>query len=99
MSCLFSNCNLGGLEGISLSTLTHDHSQAIEKNGYSMLTAVVTDIDRENKVVHTSRGGVGYDILVMAPGIDYNYKGQFPTWDASVYAVGHAIPPSGQSAI
>lgn len=94
MSCPFSNCNLGGIEGVSLSSLTHDYSQAIEKNGYSMLTAVVTDIDRENKVVHTSRGGVGYDILVMAPGIDYNYKGQFPTWDAAKIAKARRVAPA-----
>lgn len=94
MSCPFSNCNLGGIEGVSLSTLTHDYSQAIEKNGYSMLTAVVTDIDRENKVVHTSRGGVGYDILVLAPGIDYNYKGQFPTWDAAKIAKARRTAPA-----
>lgn len=94
MSCPFSNCNLGGIEGVSLSTLTHDYSQAIEKNGYSMLTAVVTDIDRENKVVHTSRGGVAYDILVLAPGIDYNYKGQFPKWDAAKIAKARRTAPA-----
>lgn len=93
MSCPFSNCNLGGIEGVSLSTLTHDYSQAIEKNGYSMLTAVVTDIDRANKVIHTSRGGVGYDILVLAPGIEYNYKEQFPTWDAAKIAKARRVAP------
>ena len=93
MSCPFSNCNLGGLKGVSLSTLTHDYSQAVEKNGYGMLTAVVTGIDRVNKVVHTSKGGVGYDILVLAPGIDYNYKGQFPTWsDAKIAKARRAAP-------
>jgi sulfide dehydrogenase [flavocytochrome c] flavoprotein chain len=94
MSCPFSNCNLGGIEGVSLSSLTHDYSQAIEKNGYSMLTAVVTDIDRETKVVHTSMGAVGYDILVMAPGIDYNYKKQFPTWDAAKIAKARRVAPA-----
>jgi hypothetical protein len=93
MSCPFSNCNLGGLKGVSLSTLTHDYSQAVEKNGYGMLTAVVTGIDRVNKVVHTSKGGVGYDILVLAPGIDYNYKGQFPAWsDAKIAKARRAAP-------
>ncbi|OHD81306.1 MAG: hypothetical protein A3D90_00450 [Sulfuricurvum sp. RIFCSPHIGHO2_02_FULL_43_9] len=94
MSCPFSNCNLGGIKGVSLSTLTHDYSQAVEKNGYGMLTAVVTGIDRVNKVVHTSKGGVGYDILVLAPGIDYNYKGQFPTWDAAKIAKARRVAPA-----
>lgn len=94
MSCPFSNCNLGGLKGVSLSTLTHDYSQAVEKNGYGMLTAVVTGIDRANKVVHTSKGGVGYDILVLAPGIDYNYKGQFPTWSDAKIAKAKRVAPA-----
>lgn len=93
MSCPFSNANLGGLKGVSLSTLTHDYSQAIEKNGYGMLTAVVTEIDREAKVVHTSKGGVGYDILVLAPGIEYNYKGQFPSWSDAKIAKARRVAP------
>jgi len=94
MSCPFSNCNLGGIEGVNLGTLTHDYSQAVEANGYGMLTAVVTGIDRAAKVVHTSKGSVGYDILVMAPGIDYNYKGQFPTWDAAKIAKAKRLAPA-----
>ncbi|ADR33694.1 FAD-dependent pyridine nucleotide-disulfide oxidoreductase [Sulfuricurvum kujiense DSM 16994] len=94
MSCPFSNCNLGGIKGVSLSTLTHDYSQAIENNGYGMLTAVVTGIDREKKVVYTSKGGVGYDILVLAPGIDYNYKGQFPTWSDAKIAKAKRVAPA-----
>lgn len=94
MSCPFSNCNLGGIAGVSLSTLTHDYSQAIEANGYGMLTASVTGIDRANKIVYTSKGSVGYDILVMAPGIDYNYKGQFPTWDAAKIAKARRLAPA-----
>ena len=94
MSCPMSNANLGGIKGMSLSVLTHDYSQAIEKNGYGMLTAVVTGIDRAAKVVHTSKGGVGYDILVLAPGIDYNYKGQFPTWDAAKIAKARRVAPA-----
>lgn len=94
MSCPFSNCNLGGIAGVNLSTLTHDYSQAIEANGYGMLTAAVTGIDRANKIVYTSKGSVGYDILVMAPGIDYNYKGQFPTWDAAKIAKARRLTPA-----
>lgn len=94
MSCPLSNSNLGGIEGFNLNTLTHDYSQAIEKNGYGMLTAVVTGIDRAAKVVHTSKGGVGYDILVLAPGIDYNYKGQFPTWSDAKIAKARRVAPA-----
>lgn len=94
MSCPLSNCNLGGIEGFNLNTLTHDYSQAIEKNGYGMLTAVVTGIDRSAKVVHTSKGAVGYDILVLAPGIDYNYKSSFPKWDDAKIAKAKRVAPA-----
>ena len=93
MSCPFSNANLGGLNGVNLSMLTHDYAQAVDKNGYGMMTAVVTGIDREKKLVHTSMGAVEYEILVLAPGIDYNYKEQFPTWsDAKIAQARRAAP-------
>jgi sulfide dehydrogenase [flavocytochrome c] flavoprotein chain len=94
MSCPFSNCNLGGLKDVSLSTLTHDYSQAVEKNGYSILTAVASGIDRINKVVHTSKGSIGYDILILAPGIDYNYERQFPTWSEEKIAKAKRVAPA-----
>ncbi len=94
MSCPFSNCNLGGIKGVSLSTLTHDYSQAVEKHGYGMLRAVVEGIDRKSKTVHTSCGSVGYDILVLAPGIDYNYKSSFPHWDDAKIARAKRVAPA-----
>jgi sulfide dehydrogenase [flavocytochrome c] flavoprotein chain len=93
MSCPLSNCNLGGVEGFNLGTLTHDYDQAIEKNGYGMLTAVVTGIDRASKMVFTSKGSLGYDILVIAAGIDYNYAAQFPAWDAAKIAKAKRMAP------
>ena len=93
MSCPFSNCNLGGIEGVNLGMLSHDYSQAVENFGYGMLHATVTGIDREAKVVHTSKGGVGYDILVLAPGICYNYKGQFPEWSDAKIAKARRVAP------
>ncbi len=86
MSCPFSNCNLGGIEGVNLNVLMHDYSKAVDNFGYGMLQAEVTGIDRAAKVVHTAKGSVGYDILVLAPGIDYNYKSSLPTWDAAKIA-------------
>ena len=83
MSCPFSNTNLGKLKGIDLGTFVFDYEQAVEKNGYSMLQAEVKEIDREAKTVTTSKGAVAYDYLVLSPGIEYNYKAQFPQWDAT----------------
>jgi len=81
MSCPFSNTYLGKLEGVNLGTLVHDYAQPVEANGYGLLHAEVTAIDRAAKQIHTTKGIVEYEILVMSPGIGYDYKGQFPTWD------------------
>jgi len=80
MSCPFSNTYLGKIAGVNLGTLVHDYAQPVEANGYEMLHAEVTSIDRSAKQIHTTKGIVEYEILVMSPGIGYNYKGQFPNW-------------------
>ena len=95
MSCPFSNANLGKLKGVNLGTFVHDYDQAIEKNGYSMLHSEVTSIDRKHKTVTTAKGTIAYDYLVLAPGIEYNYKAQFPTWDAAKVAhIRRVAPPA-----
>ncbi|RLC73426.1 MAG: pyridine nucleotide-disulfide oxidoreductase [Chloroflexi bacterium] len=40
----------------------------LEKNGIELLLAKATDIDRENKVLHTTGGDVGYERLIIATG-------------------------------
>ncbi len=80
MSCPFSNTNLGKLKGVNLGTFVYDYDQAIEKNGYAMLHSEVTSIDRKSKTVTTAKGTIAYDYLVLSPGIEYNYRAQFPDW-------------------
>jgi NADPH-dependent 2,4-dienoyl-CoA reductase/sulfur reductase-like enzyme len=80
MSCPFSNANLGRLEGINLGTFIFDYAQPVEAHGYGMLNSEVVGIDRAAKEVHTAAGIVQYDILVLSPGIDYDYESQFPTF-------------------
>ena len=80
MSCPFSNTNLGKLEGINLGTFIFDYAQPVDKHGYNMLKAEVTSIDRAAKEIHTAHGIIQYEILVLSPGIAYNYENQFPSW-------------------
>lgn len=95
MSCPFSNTNLGKLKGINLGTLIHDYDQAVEKHGYSLLRSEVIGIDRKAKTVTTAKGAIGYDYLVLAPGIEYNYKAQFPNWDqAKADHIRRVAPPA-----
>lgn len=95
MSCPFSNTNLGKLEGINLGTFVFDYANAVEANGYKMLHAEVTGIDRKAKRVTTSKCVVEYDKLILSPGIEYNYKAQFPKWDDEKIAhIRRVAPPA-----
>ncbi len=82
MSCPYSNALLGKLDGVDFGTLIHDYAQPVEEHGYGMLHAEVTNIDRAAKQVHTTKGVVEYEILVLSPGIAYDYENQFKSWDA-----------------
>lgn len=80
MSCPFSNTNLGKLEGVNLGAFVFDYAQPVNKHGYSMLQSEVLGIDRSAKEIRTAAGIVQYEILVLSPGIAYNYENQFPTF-------------------
>ena len=80
MACPFSNTYLGKLDGVNLGTFIHDYAQPVDKHGYSFLKSEVIAIDRAAKTVTTAAGVIEYEILVLSPGIAYDYKGQFPTW-------------------
>ena len=86
MACPFSNTYLGGLEEVTLETLTHDFYAPARKHGYNFVQAEVTAIDRNAKTVITTNGNFSYDILVLSPGIAYDYEGQFPEWSAEKIA-------------
>jgi len=93
MSCPVSSLYLGGLESMSLAQLTHDFYEPAETHGYTFHKGEVTAIDRKAKTVSTTTGNVSYDVLVLSPGIAYDYEGQFPTWDAAkINAVAHGCP-------
>ena len=80
MACPVSNTYLGKLEGMDLGKFVFDYNQPVAKHGYAMLKSEVISINRAAKTVTTAAGTVGYEILVLSPGIAYNYEGQFPTW-------------------
>jgi len=95
MSCPVSNTYLGKLEGMDLGKFVFDYAQPVEKHGYKMLKSEVVAIDRGSKTVTTAAGVVAYEILVLSPGIAYNYEAQFPTWSkAHAAEVQRACPPA-----
>jgi len=81
MACPLSNGLLGGLKDMSLSMFVGDYSQPATAHGYTFINSEVTAIDRKTKEIHTTTAGaLSYDILVLSPGIAYDYEKQFPTW-------------------
>ncbi len=93
MACPFSNANLAELKNVNLGNFVFDYAQPLEKNGYKMLQSAVTAIDRKNKTVTTAAGTIGYEILILSPGISYDYKAQFPTWSKEKIAHIQRVAP------
>lgn len=93
MSCPHSNAYLGGLDNVSLESLMHDFYGASQTHGYDFIQTEVTAIDTISKTVITTSGSLTYDILVLSPGIAYDYDKQFPTWNkAKIDDVAKACP-------
>lgn len=71
-SCFSSNLWYSGI--INLEFLA-DHSflDAAKNNGYIYFNATVTGLDRDSRTLFTNEGEIGYDFLVVAPGISYDY--------------------------
>jgi NADH dehydrogenase FAD-containing subunit len=93
MACPFSNTLLGGLDGVTLDTFVGDYYQPSMNHGYAFVHAEVTAIDRKSKTVTTTNGDFAYDILVLSPGIAYDYEKQFPKWSSDkIREVAQACP-------
>ncbi len=93
ISCPFSNAMLGELDGITFEIFIRDFYQPALKYGYQFVHATVTQIDRKQKKVTTTNGVFEYDILVLSPGIVYDYEKQFPKWSATKIAtIAQACP-------
>ncbi len=74
VSCPFSNAWLGEIEGITFESLNFDYNSAIEKFKYNFINETILDVNRDTKTVITQNQSIKYDYLIMALGIDYNYK-------------------------
>lgn len=51
------------------ATLDHDYRQAAARHGYTFIQAEVRGIDRASRRIETDNGHLGYDWLVLSPGI------------------------------
>lgn len=72
MSGFLSNLVATGV--LPLDFITHDFLEGARNGNYTFLQATAHEIDRTSKVVYTNEGTIKYDVLVLAPGIDYDYS-------------------------
>lgn len=71
-SCFFSNLYLGGFR--TLESLTHDYA-GLEKLGVNVVNALASGIDPDRRQVTLDDGTkLGFDRLVLSPGIDLKYE-------------------------
>lgn len=93
ISCPLSNAYLGGLKKIDLDMLCRDFYETAKTLDYEFIHCEVIAIKRSKKTVYTTKGSIRYDYLVLAPGISYDYKKQFPNWsDSKIREVSQKAP-------
>lgn len=71
VSCPLSNLVLGGVKSIGDLTFGYDALKA--HHGIHWVRDKVTAVDAENRNITLERGSLGYDKLLIAPGVDFNY--------------------------
>ncbi len=70
-SCPISNKWL--INVVDSNYIMHDMSKAANQFDYQLLQAEVTGFDRDRRIVHTSKGQLDYDFLILAGGIRNAY--------------------------
>ena len=74
-SCPMSNKWL--IDVVNTAFLTHDMMQPANKYGYQLVQCEITGIERDRKIVRTSKGVVDYDFLILSGGIRNAYDAWF----------------------
>ncbi|RAP42049.1 flavocytochrome C [Rhodovulum viride] len=81
-TCFFSNLYLGGFR--ELASIAHDYGRLASRYGINVIHDLAVDIDREARSVALASGhALGYDRLIVSPGIDF-VDGAVPGWDLTV---------------
>jgi NADH dehydrogenase FAD-containing subunit len=87
-----SNLWLGGL--IAQSRLTYRFEDAAKLGKYVYFHASLTELDRDKQRIQTDKGWIDYDVLVLAPGVEYDYS-SFGVKDPSAIAALKKNFPAG----
>lgn len=97
-TCFFSNLYLGGFK--QMSDLGHSYGTLAAEYGINVVHDWVIGVDRDTKTVTLAGGGsLGYDKLILSPGIDF-VEGAVPGWDISAQnAMPHAYKGGSQTEV
>ncbi|WP_428924917.1 FCSD flavin-binding domain-containing protein [Marinibacterium sp. SX1] len=95
-TCFFSNLYLGGLR--EMATLAHGYGRLAADYGINVVHDWVVGVDRDRLEVALAGGGrLGYDRLVLSPGIDF-IDGALPGWSvAAQNRMPHAYKAGSQT--
>lgn len=94
-TCFFSNLYLGGFR--TYDSLVHRYDD-LAKLGIKLVHDLATDVDTAKKMVKLKGGRtLGYDNLVLSPGIDFKWE-SVPGYSAEVaQKMPHAYKPGAQT--
>lgn len=95
-TCFFSNLYIGGFK--TIDDIGHSYGTLASKYGVNVVHDWAVGVDRDAKTVTLAGGAsLGYDKLVLSPGIDF-VDGAVPGWDLSAQnAMPHAYKAGSQS--
>ena len=81
-ACPMSNTLFGEIKEVQDEKIPfiYDYVLAEKNHNIDVIITEVIDADISKKQIITTLGTIDYDFVVVAPGIDYNYKKLFPTW-------------------
>ncbi len=98
VTCFHSNLYLGGFK--SMQEITHSYDVLASKYGVKLAHQMAAGIDRDKKQVRLADGvTIGYDRLVVSPGIDLKYD-SVPGWGkAHEETMPHAWKAGPQTAL
>jgi len=72
ISCPMSNTVLGGSR--TINDLTRSYDTLKKKYGVKLVQGEVTAIDTQKQTVMLAQGHLGYDRLIIAPGVDFMFE-------------------------
>ena len=81
-ACPMSNTLFAELKEVEEAKIPfrYDYVLAEKNHNIDVIITEVIAADISKKTITTTAGTIDYDYVVVAPGIDYNYKKLFPTW-------------------